>query len=79
QGAVTLARPSLIAGLYGAAAYGRISSIMALFLTLTSTSAPLIASLLYERAGDYEPVLWMVMILACAATAVIILAVRESG
>jgi MFS family permease len=74
QGAATLTRPSILAELYGAAHYGRISSIMALFLTLTATSAPLIASLLRDQAGDYQPVLWMVAILAGAATVVVFMA-----
>lgn len=78
QGAVTLARPSMVAELYGISHYGRISSIMALFLTLTSTSAPLIASLLYDRVGNYQPVVWMVVIFAVAATAVVFMAKRES-
>lgn len=79
QGAATLSRPSLIAELYGVSHYGRISSIMALFLTLTSTAAPLIASLLYEEADSYTPVLWMVVIFAVIATGVVILAGRERG
>ncbi|MFN8529828.1 MAG: MFS transporter [Anaerolineae bacterium] len=79
QGAATLSRPSLVAELYGVSHYGRISSIMALFLTLTSTAAPLIASLLYEQANSYQPVLWMVVTLAGAATGVVILAGRERG
>ncbi len=79
QGAVTLSRPSIVAELYGVSHYGRISSIMALFLTLTSTAAPLIASLLYEGADSYTPVLWMVVIFAGIATGVVILAGRERG
>jgi MFS family permease len=79
QGAATLSRPSMVAELYGVSHYGRISSIMALFLTLTSTAAPLIASLLYEGAASYTPVLWMVVIFAVIATGVVILAGRERG
>ena len=41
QGAITLARPSILAGLYGSSHYGRISSVLAVLLTLTSTAAPL--------------------------------------
>ncbi|MDX1995656.1 MAG: MFS transporter [bacterium] len=77
QGAVTLARPSILAELYGVAHYGRISSIMALFLTLTSTFAPLGASLLYDGFGTYQPVLWAVVLLALAGTGVVFLARRE--
>lgn len=79
QGAVTLSRPSIVAELYGVSHYGRISSIMALFLTVTSTAAPLIASLLYEGADSYAPVVWMVVIFAGIATGVMILAGRERG
>ncbi|MEO8611041.1 MAG: MFS transporter [Chloroflexota bacterium] len=74
QGAVTLARPSILAELYGTSHYGRISSVMAVFLTLTSTTAPLGASLLYDHFDSYQPVLWIVFILALAATTVVFLA-----
>jgi MFS family permease len=77
QGAATLARPSILAELYGTSHYGRISSVMAIFLTLTSTSAPLGASLLYDRFQTYQPVLWIVLVLALAATGVVILAKRN--
>lgn len=70
QGAATLARPSILAELYGISHYGRIASIMAIFLTITSTAAPLGASLLFDRFGTYQPVLWLVVILALAATGV---------
>jgi MFS family permease len=79
QGAVTLARPSILAELYGISHYGRISSVMTIFLTLTSTSAPLAASLLYDRFDNYQPVIWMVVILAIAATAVVFLVRRETA
>lgn len=78
QGAVTLARPSIVASLYGITHYGRISSMMALFLTVTSTAAPLGASLLYEQFGNYRPVLWAVMVLALAATGVVLLMNRDA-
>ncbi len=71
QGAFTLVRPALIAEVYGVAHYGRISSVLALLLTLAGTSAPLAAGLVYDRFGDYQWVLWGVVVLAIAATAVI--------
>jgi len=70
QGATTLARPSILAELYGSSHYGRISSIMAVFLTLTSTTAPLGASLIFDHFATYRPVIWLVVILASAATGV---------
>ena len=77
QGAATLARPSILAELYGTSHYGRISSVMAIFLTLTGTSAPLGASLIYDRFGSYQPVLLIVLALAMAATVVVFLAKRN--
>lgn len=76
QGAVTLIRPSIILEHYGTSHYGRISSVMTIFLTLTSTSAPLGASLLYDRFNSYQPMLWSVVVLALAATIVVIVAKR---
>lgn len=77
QGAITLARPSLLAELYGVSHYGRISSVMSIVLTLASTGAPLAASLLYDQTGNYQMVLWIVFILAVAATGVVLFAQRD--
>jgi MFS family permease len=74
QGATTLARPSILAELYGSSHYGRISSVMAVFLTLTSTIAPLGASLIFDHFATYRPVVWLVVILASTATGVAFLA-----
>jgi MFS family permease len=78
QGIYTLLRPSLIADLYGLGHYGRISSVMALLLTLAGTSAPLAAGLMYDQFGDYQLVLWGVVGLACAATGVMLLLTRTA-
>jgi MFS family permease len=77
QGAMTLSRPAVLAELYGVSYYGRISSIMVIFLTLTSTGAPLAASLLYDRFASYQPVVWGVVVLALASIGVVLLARRE--
>jgi len=53
-GAMTLARPVLIADLYGSAQYGRISSVMSFFITFAATGAPFVAGLLYDAAGNYD-------------------------
>lgn len=77
QGATTLARPSILAELYGSSHYGRIASVMALFLTLANTSAPLGASLIFDHRGSYQLVLWIVVILAMAASSVAFIAKRS--
>jgi MFS family permease len=69
-GAKTLARASIIAELFGTSHYGRISSVMTIFLTVAGTAAPVGAGLLYDRFGNYEPVLWLIVVLALAATSV---------
>ncbi|MBL8134850.1 MAG: MFS transporter [Anaerolineae bacterium] len=77
QGAGTLVRPAILAALYGAANFGRIASVMTIFLTLASTAAPLFASLLYDRAGSYQPVVVLVVAISAAATGVAALAHRS--
>lgn len=66
-GAKTLARASAIAQLFGSSHYGRISSVMAIFLTLAGTAAPVGAGLLYDHFGNYDLVLWLSLLLAFVA------------
>ena len=70
-GAQTLARASIIAELFGSAHYGRISSVMALFLTLAGTIAPVGAGLIYDHLGSYQLVLVLVVFLALTASSLI--------
>jgi MFS family permease len=79
QGATTLARPSILAELYGSSHYGRIASIMAVFLTLANTSAPLGASLIFDKIGSYQPVFWIALVLASIAATVALIAKRLSS
>jgi sugar phosphate permease len=72
QGAQTLARASIIAELFGASHYGRISSVMSLFLTAANTAAPVSAAALYEHFGTYQPVLLLTILLAMTATVLIV-------
>ncbi len=69
-GAKTLARASILAERFGSSHYGRISSVMTIFLTLAGTAAPVGAGLLYDRYGSYEPVLWIIVLLALAAATI---------
>ncbi len=71
-GARTLARPSILAELFGSASYGRISSVMAIFLTIAATTAPVGAGLLYDRFASYVPVLWIVLALSVVSAGLII-------
>ncbi len=78
-GAVTLARPSILAALFGSSHYGRISSVMAIFLTAAATAAPVGAGLLYDRFGGYDFVLGLVMVLAVAAALVMAFARTDTA
>jgi MFS family permease len=71
-GARTLARPSILAELFGSTHFGRISSVMAIFLTAAATIAPVGAGLLYDRYGSYDFVLWPVLVLAVGAALVMV-------
>src|SRR5690606_27876995 len=73
-GATTLARPAAIAATFGASHYGRISSVLAVFLTISSTIAPAGAGLLYDRSGNYAPVLWIILIVSVCATGLVFMA-----
>jgi predicted MFS family arabinose efflux permease len=67
SGAGTLARPALLAELYGAAHYGSINGVLALFLAGAQALAPVGAGALYTLFGRYEPVLWLIAIIFGAA------------
>lgn len=77
QGAVTLVRPALLCDLYGVSHYGRISSVMFVFLTVANTLAPIGASVVFDRYNTYQPVLWVVVALSLVATGVFVLAKRQ--
>lgn len=76
-GAITPARAALVAELFGRAHYGRISSVLALNVTLARSIAPVGAGLLYAVFNSYQPMLWMLAAISCSA-ALIILLLRES-
>lgn len=69
-GAVTLARTTAIADQYGSSHYGRISSVMTIFLTAASTVAPVGAAFIHDQFKSYSPVLWIILALVLVASAV---------
>lgn len=58
NGMVTLLRAARVAELFGSAAYGSITGVMALWATLARAAAPVGAGALYDLFGRYEPVFW---------------------
>jgi MFS family permease len=73
-GAQTLARASIVAEIFGSTHYGRISSIMSMFLTVAGTAAPVGAALIYDHFHSFDPVILMALLLALAGTGVIAVA-----
>ena len=71
-GAITPARASLVAELYGARHYGSIAGILAFFVTGARALAPVSAGFLYTVGGRYEPVFWALVAVALLATAAIL-------
>lgn len=76
QGMATLVRPAMLTELYGISHFGRISAIMGFFLIVCQTVAPFAASVVFDLRGNYQPVLWMVTILALLATVSAVVAWR---
>jgi MFS family permease len=76
-GAMTLARATVIGEVFGASHYGRISSVMAVFLTVSNTIAPVGAGLIFDSNGSYQPVIWGVVLLALIATCIMAIARPE--
>jgi MFS family permease len=77
RGAATLARATAVADLYGAARFGSISGVLALFVTLAHAGAPLAMGAGYDLLGSYEPLLWLLFILAAAAGGAALLVGRQ--
>jgi MFS family permease len=78
-GAKTLARAAVIADLFGASHFGRISSVNSIFLTVAATLAPVGAGLLYDATGSYDLVLWLAVGLAAASAAVMVFSRPEAA
>ena len=71
-GSATLLRPALLAERFGPARFGRISSVMVVFLTLAGTVAPVGASAIHALGGGYGPVLWGIAGITLAAMLVLL-------
>jgi MFS family permease len=81
-GAITPARASLVAEMFGAAHYGRISGVLAFVVSLARAAAPVGASLLYAAVGGprhgYDAVLAALLLLCIASGAAVLAADRPT-
>ncbi len=72
-GAMTLARPAILADRFGSAHYGRISSIQYVFQTVATTAAPYGVALLYTSFGNsYQVALILLIGLSILAAGVVL-------
>jgi MFS family permease len=76
SGALTTSRAALVADVYGAAHYGSINGTLSLFVTAARALAPLGVGLLYEAAGSYTPVLWLMVGLTAAGAGAVLVSGR---
>jgi MFS family permease len=68
NGASTLARAALIADIYGAKHYGSINGTVATVVAMLQTISPLVAGLMFDAAGSYDPVVMTLMAVSLLAT-----------
>lgn len=78
-GAVTPARAALVAEFYGPLFYGSISGILAFFLTGARSLAPVGAGVLYQAAGGYDVLLWVLVVASAVSAAAIVVAERSNA
>jgi len=74
----TLVRPSILADTFGSANYGRISSVMALPLTLAGTAAPVVAGLMFDFFQNYDFLIMLTIGLSVLASVIIFFARPDS-
>jgi len=72
RGLSTLARPALLAELYGRAEYGSIAGVLQFFISLAQAAAPVGAGVAYDLSGSYEPVFWALALISALAVVAIL-------
>jgi predicted MFS family arabinose efflux permease len=79
RGLSTLARPALLADLYGRAQYASIAGVLQFTLSLAQAAAPVGAGAAYDRLGSYEPILWAFALISAMAVLAVLPARRAPG
>ncbi|MDQ6670802.1 MAG: MFS transporter [Chloroflexota bacterium] len=77
RGLSTLARPALLADLYGVARYASIAGVLQFAISLAQAAAPVGAGAAYDWLASYEPILWT-LTLTSALAVVAVLPARPS-
>jgi MFS family permease len=79
RGLSTLARPALIADLYGAARYASIAGVLQFALSLAQAAAPYAAGAAYDALHSYEPIFAGLALISVLAVLAILPAKREAS
>src|SRR5438128_873951 len=79
RGLSTLARPALLADLYGAAQFARLAGVLPFLRSLAQAAAPFGAGVAYDALHSYEPVLWALTLISALAVLAILPARREAS
>src|SRR5439155_8335599 len=79
RGLSTIARPALLADLYGRAQYASIAGVLQFAISLAQAAAPVGAGVAYDLSGSYEPVFWALAIISALAVVAILPAREKPG
>ncbi len=78
NGAITLTRAALLGELFDSSIYGRVNGTVSLMVALSSAAMPFLAGVLHSQNGDYQLVLWL-LVLAMIGAAVLVLGARNTS
>lgn len=68
NGAITLARASLLAETFGSAYYGQLNGTIALFTAFTGAATPFLAGVIHQTSGGYGAVLALLTLTTALST-----------
>jgi MFS family permease len=77
RGLSTIARPALLADLYGRAQYASIAGVLQFAISLAQAAAPVGAGVAYDVFHSYEPVFWALGAISCVAVLAVLPARRD--
>ncbi|MFZ4408934.1 MAG: MFS transporter [Paracraurococcus sp.] len=76
DGLMTIVRAAGVAEILGREGYGAITGALSVATVVPRTAAPVLIALIWQGAGGYGPVPWLLMALACLGAASFALAAR---
>jgi MFS family permease len=77
RGLNTIARPALLADLYGRAQFASIAGVLQFLVSLAQAAAPVGAGVAYDYLHSYEPILWALAAISALAVVAVLPARRD--